>query len=723
MQLFPYILVRIAGLPFDMLERYSQFSTLDELYQQLQIDIQHPIIQQALPYSSIDFLQYLHCFIDKDPNSFRKKEFQKARTALKYITRTAAKCSPFADFTTLGLIHWNYDEPTPNVTKHLINIDLLAFFCKQIIENQLLKEKLAIRKNPTLHYNGEEWAWILNIENQEHLQCAEDDGLLSFLLEFIENQRVVRYSEVKKFLIKNTSKAKKWQHYFDQLFEVGILEFDFPFGKNQQGFEQLQLWLQTNEPQGSSNLLDILNWLLSIKANNQLNINTLVSKNELLNQLGYDARSESLLFKDIAQIPPDADAKIKANEHLYTQSAHLYTQLAQALLPLTYDKLKNMVFECLTKVETQQQVPFFELYKDIFHHEHLFSKKQAELIQQNRQNAELWLAQNIDFQEDKINISSNDLMNFWAHTSSMTSQAMMQLPPSANLVLQPLADGKLVLNGASIGYGKQFLRFLHLFDNQKLIDIFQLKNISNKQYLELNDSSFISANEHIPLADFALDAPNTLHQHERFSILNIEIEKNEEGKFLLRNKENQQVIIPLDLGLEHPNRRSPLYQLLMSFGESLPNFRIFNDLLNNCFEKSYPNVSYYPEIVIDNQLIIQRKHWFFDVSNLPIQQNNEPKVAYAERVKKWAKSKQLPQHIFVSVPFEMNTDDIEKLLPDDYKPQYIDLNNILLIDLFGKIIKRASEVIKVEVMQPEPSELMIFEGQKRVFEIVIQHTF
>jgi hypothetical protein len=161
----------------------------------------------------------------------------------------------------------------------------------------------------------------------------------------------------------------------------------------------------------------------------------------------------------------------------------------------------------------------------------------------------------------------------------------------------------------------------------------------------------------------------------------------------------------------------------MSFGESLPNFRIFNDLLNNCFEKSYPNVSYYPEIVIDNQLIIQRKHWFFDVSNLPIQQNNEPKVAYAERVKKWAKSKQLPQHIFVSVPFEMNTDDIEKLLPDDYKPQYIDLNNILLIDLFGKIIKRASEVIKVEVMQPEPSELMIFEGQKRVFEIVIQHTF
>jgi hypothetical protein len=379
-----------------------------------------------------------------------------------------------------------------------------------------------------------------------------------------------------------------------------------------------------------------------------------------------------------------------------------------------------MAWECLNEAETQFPMPFFNLYENIFHQEHSFSKKQVEIVQQNRESAEAWLMQNIDFQEDIIHISAQQLADFYDFTSKMPVQQLLQLPPTVNLVFQPLLDGKMLLNGASIGYGKQFLRFLHLFENEQLIANFQFSSLSEKHYIELADSSLINANEHEIFADFSLDAPNTLGQKNRLSILEIEIDKNQEGDFYLKHKLDKKEIMPLDLGLENPNRRSPLYQLMMAFGESLPNFRIFNDLLNKCFAKCLADVSFYPQIIIDNQLVIQRKHWYIDVSDFSLQQANESKVSYAERVQKWAKELQLPQHIFVSVPFDMNNDDAEKLLPDDYKPQYIDLQNPLLIDLFGKIMKRASEVIKIEIMQPSPNEMLFFNNQKRVFELVLQ---
>ncbi len=718
MQLFPYLLVRFAGLPFDLLQQYQDKADLISLLEQLQQDIQHPILQRALPYSSIDFLQHLHCFVEKKPACFRKKEFQKGRTALKYLTRTAAKCSPFADFTTLGLLDLRAEKAFPNTSKHLINLELFHFFMHEILENEALKAQLKIRKNPTLHRAADEWAWILNIENQEHLQRAEDDGLLSFLIEHIDNQDFINYADTKNFLLKNTSKAKKWQRYFDQLFEVGIIEFDFPFGKNQHGFIELKAWLQ--KAAAPSELLQFLDWLLNNQQYNKLNINELKTYAGLFSNEKRGFRPESLFFKDVANIPEDTPLKIRHLEPFFSHSASLYTQLASALQPLSYDKLKNIAWQCLTEAEMQLPMPFFNLYENVFHQEHSFTKKQAEIVQQNREIAENWLMQHIDFQEDIINISAQQLADFCNFTSKMPIQQLLQLPPTANLVLQPISDGKMLLNGASVGYGKQFLRFLHLFDNEQLTGDFQLLQPNKKYYIELNDASLINANEHSFFADFSLDAPNTLRQKNALSIKKIDIKKTPEGCFYLNYISGEKEIIPLDLGLENPNRRSPLYQLLMAFGESLPNFRIFNDLLNKCYENHFADVSHYPQIIIDNQLITQRKHWYIDVSDFLLQRSNESKLSYAERVKIWAKALELPQHIFVSVPFDMNNDDAEKLLPDDYKPQYIDLQNPLLIDLFGKIMKRASEVIKIETMQPSPEEMLVFNNEKRVFELVLQ---
>jgi lantibiotic biosynthesis protein len=731
MQLFEYSLIRIAGLPFDMLEQYRDIADIAQGYEQLQQDIQHPILQAALPYSSQDFLQYLHCFLDKNPAYFRKKEFQKARTALKYLTRTAAKCSPLADFTTLGMLDWKQKKQIKGNTKHRINLELLGFYTQQLIDNESLKKELSIKKNPTLHRQAGEWCWILNIENQEHLQRADEDELINALLDFIATNENCSFAKAQRYFFKLTgSKAKQWKAYFEQLFEVGILTFVMPFGKKQNEFPILYNWLQKTDIQDNTHILlkQSIEFLLKNAANlEEINLAEWTVYCAYFNQIEVKFRPENLFFKDVAALPDTAFEQIENLKPALAQQAELYGILATALRPLYYDKMKDKIVDFLAKADFSQPMSVFELYEGVFHQSNELPKNVAQQIAQNRQDAELWLSQHIDFQEDTIFINKKTLLVFYGFTSKLTSQNLLQVAQNANLVVQPSADGSAVLNGASVGNGKQFLRFLHLFDPEIEQD-FQLEDTPDLMYLTLDDASLISANEHFSVSTFALDAPNTLASSSSISLLDIEICKSEAGDFYLRHSLSQKRIVALDLGLEHPRRRSPSYQLLMTFGENLIDFRICNNLINNIFEEKMPTCAHYPRIALvdsDEQispLYLQRKHWFFDIAHLPKLSKSASKMAYFEQVQAWATAKNLPNDVFVSVPFEMNQEDEneERLRPDDYKPQYIDFKNPLLVDLFGKILNRVPEVIKIEEMLPAPAQLMSFDGERKVFEIVLQ---
>jgi lantibiotic biosynthesis protein len=731
MQLFEYSLIRIAGLPFDMLEQYRDIADIARGYTQLQQDIQHPTLQAALPYSSQDFLQHLPRFLDKNPLDFRKKEFQKARTALKYLTRTAAKCSPLADFTTLGMIDWKQSKTLEANTKRRINLELLDFFAQQLIENEQLRKKITIRKNPTLHRQAMEWCWILNIENQEHLQRADEDELINALLDFITINKNCTFAKAQNHFFQLTgSKAKQWKAYFEQLFEVGILSFVMPFGKNQHGFVELHHWLQKIDSQDNTYILlqQSVDFLLKNTTDTaEANLVEWTKYCAYFNQAEARFRPESIFFKDVAALPDTIFEKVEKWQPALEKQAALYGILAKALCPLYYDKMKDKIIGFLAKADCSEPLSIFELYEGVFHQSNELSQNTAQLIAQNRQDTEIWLSQNVDFQENTIFLHKQTLLDFYDFTSKMASQDLVQLAQTANLVVQPSADGSAVLNGASMGNGKQFLRFLHLFDNEIAKD-FQVEDTPDLMYLTLDDASLISANEHLPVTTFALSAPNSLASPPNISLLDMEICKSDKNDFYLRHSLSQKRILPLDLGLEHPRRRSPSYQLLMAFGESLVDFRICNNLINNVFEEKIPTCTHYPRIALvaddkkNTPLYLQRKHWFFDIAHLPKLSKATSKMAYFEQIKAWAAAKNLPNDVFVSVPFEMNQEDEneERLRPDDYKPQYIDFQNPLLVDLFGKILNRVPEVIKIEEMLPAAAQLMSFDGKRQVLEIVLQ---
>lgn len=712
MPLFPYILLRVAGLPFDVLEQYNRLPKLSAaVYTQLQQDIRLSVIQNSLPFSSLDFKEHLHCFVEKAPEQFRKKEFQKARTALKYLTRTAAKCSPFADFTTLDLLNIQRGQRIQSVSpKYIINLELLAYFQNQCLENESIREKLRVRKNPTLHLQNEELVWIMNIDNQETLQRTDNDEVLSLILNLPFDEPIFTFSTMMKKLKKTLGQSKEVKNYINQLFEAGILEFIMPFGKNQTAFRELNDFLKVNFVEHEP-----LNLLLQIQEKGIYN-------DELLKELAavFDFRPEGLFFKDVAESPQGIAQQMMALSPKFEHSFALFEQITQVLFPLVYDKMKEEIVKFLD-TQNNSETSLIELYEGIFHHSE-WNKLFLVSIKENRTLIEEWLLQNIDFQEDTIEITKEQLQQLVQFASKLETQAMTQLPSTYNLVLQPFSDGKMYLSGASIGYGKQFLRFLHLFEDEQLINDFNIESKAGNCYLELNDSSLINANEHQAVAAYELSHHNSWNkQKETLSLLDLKMCKNDKGDWQLYHKENNKIITPIDLGLEHPSRRSPSYQLLMGFSETVPSIVILNNLLNRCYEQKYPESFHFPRITFDNQLVTQRKHWFFHIEELPKQQTKISKELYASLVMDWAKNNNLPQYIFVSIPFEINTDaSQERLSQDDYKPQFIDFKNILLIDLFGKIINKVPEMIKIEEMLPCPEDLFQFEGQKRVFEVVVQ---
>lgn len=713
MQFLPHILVRKSGLPMSRLDRYRHETDWEKLYALLKTDIQEEVFQQALPFSSLDFVQFLPCFLQKEVAQFKKKDLQKARTALKYLTRTAAKCSPFAQLTTLGMYGSNKEA-----TQQLhINLQVFAYFQQAIIADPTLRNALPIQLNPTLIKDQNEFKWLFYDYDNEYLQSAEDDGLLLLIIQDFDNQ-YFNYNDFMAFAKKKLGRSRQTQHYIEQLFAIGILAFQFPFTKNQEGLNTLLTWL--NQPIFANNTtaqqlhLSLQKLLDTVK--NGVDFAFFKQFSQKTNEGNMPLSAERIAYLDVSHQVENTDFEPQLTKVLQRHAA-TFAQIVRLLTPLYFDRLQAKVAQLLA---TAPAMPLMSLFEKIcITTPDIDITVAAKTAQQRRNDFELFLNDNIDYKGDTIVITQQLLEKAIAFTAKMPNVSYHTLPKSYNLIFQPATDGTAYLSGASIGYGKQFLRFLHLFDYEA-VTFGAALNQQEVITLALNDNSLISANEHPPIAAVELAMPNSLSKQPTLRPNELWVQCDAVGNLQVTHFPTGKKVLPLDLGLEHPNRRALLYQLLACFGESLPKTTILSTALNNIHERLRPEVLWYPRISI-NGLIIQRKHWFLDVTKIPKRQKQQPKTAYITELQQWAIDKGLPIQCYISVPMELNqTPNENRLQADDYKPQYIDFQNVLLVELFSKIINRVPDTLKVEEAYPAASQLFTHQQQPYMMEMVCQ---
>ncbi|GAA5042564.1 lanthionine biosynthesis protein [Marivirga lumbricoides] len=295
---------------------------------------------------------------------------------------------------------------------------------------------------------------------------------------------------------------------------------------------------------------------------------------------------------------------------------------------------------------------------------------------------------------------------------------------------------KGVLNNSFPGYGKMMSRFLHVFNDQVSDDIrkWNLKLSDGELHLENCDASYFNANIHPSLMPYEIQSPggNNIHfEKTQIPVKDFDIVfKEDDYELQLQHKPTGKASYVYDLGFQSRSGRSKLFQLLDQFTLSeylsvQPMINSINSQANNTIGKKVKSeqIEILPRVVYEDQIILQRKSWVIVKHGLPDRKHAETNAEFYSRMQIWRKEQGIPDEVFVSIlrSTEQSTIDKRKHLSrDDYKPQYINFNNPLLVNIFEKMTNKTFTKLRIQEMLPSSEQLLEVEGKKIVSEFMVQ---
>jgi hypothetical protein len=305
------------------------------------------------------------------------------------------------------------------------------------------------------------------------------------------------------------------------------------------------------------------------------------------------------------------------------------------------------------------------------------------------------------------------------------------------------------LNTTFPGFGKLFTRFLHTFSADLTTQIREWNKMysNNCMLAENTDGSYFNANLHPTLMPYEVKIPgghNSLSAEAQIPIAQVQVVKVEgENRLEIRHRETNKPIYVFDLCFQSLASRSQLYQLLERFSiAEFVNWGVLmhpiNEVADGTLERSEyaksnpdnpkkykPEVYTLPRITFNKNLILQRKSWNIPKKLIPLRKPTETSWQYFSRISIWRKELGIPRHSFVFIMDRFLMDQLtpkesEKIGRDDYKPQYLDFDNPIMINLFEKLVEKAPFRFKVEEMLPHPENMSTINGKKYVTEYLHQ---
>ncbi len=277
-----------------------------------------------------------------------------------------------------------------------------------------------------------------------------------------------------------------------------------------------------------------------------------------------------------------------------------------------------------------------------------------------------------------------------------------------------------VVNQLSIGYGKHFGRFLGLLPKQYSV-------LQNRWNTSPKDEIWV-LNPAINQADFAQLSPlfeseivlNGVKSEKKNQILieNIEICNGNALGIFLRHKLEKKIIKIFNIDSKKLSQNNELYHFFNLFAEQdapLTEF-IFEENKNNKILLD-SNIFHFPRIIIDNSIILQRKIWFVPKNSIPKKNSGDTLKIFFEKIRAWRLKLDLPSQMFLTIRPQ------EIFMPDEknhYKPQFIDFDIPIFLDLWEKLVLKAEEILKIEEMLPAGKNLLTSDNQKVVAEFAIQ---
>ncbi|MCB0523888.1 MAG: hypothetical protein KDC86_05170, partial [Saprospiraceae bacterium] len=555
------------------------------------------------------------------------------------------------------------------------NVAILPAIYDILLSDQGFKTSLNLELNPCLPQSCEgleklEWLYFDGL--QEAFQHISTNELLTWLIkQFQQNERSVNY----KVLLNSMSQiidgaTEEHEALLSELVDIGFLSWKLPEnGLSPSWLNNLISYLSHLD--SSARLTDTIVLLQFIR-----NTGKSIPYLSIEDALNSQAQALDALNQYFARYK--GGTAVAKPEHLYYEDVERTHQI-NCPIPTIQSMIKDLE-DCWKNIGTH---PMNELGSRL----KMYAKSNFEIDEV------------IDFQFFCKEFMNSNIASTIMEQSRYDGKigALLQVYKQEN-------SYKGVVNALFPGGGKLYSRWLHLFpqDFHKSIESW----IDPEEYV-FPWQSWSNANFQAIRFEKGIQMPGgKAHGRRNLLFSDLGVKCLQTGPVLI-NKITGNTVQFIDLGLEAPEQRPPVVQILWQLG--IPNVSSsFLSGNNNRWVEIAEGIKMRNRVEYKS-LILSRQAWFLDSSFLTVLTSGNTGFQFFNMLNEQFNKLGLPQHFFA------------KKAGGADKPQHFDGSSPVSILVFQKLIKSIkNEALLMEEMLPSPAHWVLGGEEKYASEFVIE---
>ncbi len=619
-------------------------------------------LQRALLFSSHALLQQLPAFALQKLDHLDKKDRQVLLSIWQYQSRGATKTAPLSRFTTLECHRWE-SEPMPvffTETKAIAtpNVAFLPVFYEVLLQFPVFYTALKVQLNPSLQRQDGQLGFLYFDGTRESFQQVPENAVLNWLVPQLQSNGAEMLFPMLKQLLLGQIEASEpdIEAYILELIDVGLLEWQLP----EKGLTAS--WC--------SNLYQFLGFLPTEAP--------IVEAAHLLTWLRTAARTLAFLSVEEARV---------AQEACLDQLSTYFTRYGVPMPPIPAEQV---FFEDVSFSEENIVPPaaITNLATAVHHQwqasaEHVITGMRAQLQVFGKK------CLSVGTQMPFLDFCKAFMQDPSAQDATENPVYIPAYSGKIGMMLQPFLENgqwRAVINGLYPGGGKMYARWLHLFSNTLREQLEPWMDAIDAYPFPWHDWN--NANFQPLTSTRALRTPDARRNTANGLDLNaLWVRHAEHGEIVLWDDQQNKRVHLIDLGLEAPSVKPPVFQLLWHLGTPyvsvaalLPKEAAWVQLQPACFYR--PRIEAGP-------LVLFRASWRLDAAWCA--QFSELKNAdFFFAFPKACKSLNIPSQFFARINQE--------------KPQYFDQNNPISMLQLEKWMRQHPASLWITEMLPLPAQ-------------------
>ena len=369
----------------------------------------------------------------------------------------------------------------------------------------------------------------------------------------------------------------------------------------------------------------------------------------------------------------------------------------------------------LQKYDLNSKVRLLEFYKDVenFHNERETVENDDSIKQIGRMRQDFFDILRPNLKKAVISIDSCQIEKIYRN-----APRMMKISKSYGIYYQKY-DDEIVVNNTAPGFGRHFMRYVYGLKREeakKFMDCYK-NNIKTSGFLNLYDIGTnlgLNINQHIPCLNHKISYPQSIYMNDSFDggceKYFVAYDEKYDKLYVCDEKNREIEITPI--GFIFSRVAPGYYRFLSAFSNSQGAEISFWDRFASCFE-SKENISCYPRIVLDSDVILERKTWKIPCDMLKSDESLE-KDEYIKLIDYFDKNN-IPKRFFCKISVDIDgilakNKDIKNWMKEISnkrlrKPQFFDINNYIDFKNFGRMISGCDDIITISEALPDGDEI------------------